>query len=44
VGAARPEWEIIAELAAGMTVRAATFVVMGLGKKLAGLVGRRFTP
>ena len=44
MGEARTEWEIIAELAERMAGRAPIFAVMGLGKKLAGLVGRRFTP
>jgi anaerobic selenocysteine-containing dehydrogenase len=41
---ARTEWDIIAELAERMAGRAPTFAAMGLAMKIAGLVGRSFTP
>ena len=43
-GETRTEWDIIAELTERMAGRAPTFAVMGLAKKLTGMLGRRFTP
>ncbi len=43
-GQTRTEWDIIAELTERMAGRAPTFAVMGLAKKLTGMLGKRFTP
>jgi anaerobic selenocysteine-containing dehydrogenase len=44
VGEARTEWEIVADLAERMARRTPVFAVMGLARKVARVVGGRFTP
>jgi anaerobic selenocysteine-containing dehydrogenase len=44
VGEAHTEWEIVADLAERMARRTPVFAVMGLARKVARVVGGRFTP
>jgi len=44
VGQARTEWEIVDDLMQRMAGRTAVFAALEAGRRLAGLLGRRFTP